>query len=166
MPYKSGQVSVGTSATAVFTTGPAPENDGVLISSSAAAFVGGSGVTTSTGFPVAANTPVLVPKLRARRDWSCTGWCRPVPPPSAICSRRNQDSSARGTGGFLSPAPHCLKQAGRAPRLPQSRARPRGVLLPPGEYAAAATRLNCCTASQSVKERETITQDCGRLMIG
>ncbi|WP_424763870.1 hypothetical protein [Mycobacterium sp.] len=31
------------------------------LSSSAAAFVGGSGVTTSPGFLVAANTPVLIP---------------------------------------------------------------------------------------------------------
>jgi hypothetical protein len=54
-------VATGTTATAVFTSGPAPDDDGVLISSSAAAFVGGSGVTTSMGFPVAANTPVLIP---------------------------------------------------------------------------------------------------------
>jgi hypothetical protein len=54
-------VATGTTATAIFTSGPAPDDDSVLISSSAAAFVGPSGVTTSTGFPVAANTPVLIP---------------------------------------------------------------------------------------------------------
>jgi hypothetical protein len=59
MAYKSGQVSVGTTATSLFTQGP--DNDGVLVSSSAAAFVGPSGVTTSTGLPIPANTPVLVP---------------------------------------------------------------------------------------------------------
>ena len=37
----------------------------MLISSSAAAFVGGSGVTASTGFPVAANTTVLIPTTGA-----------------------------------------------------------------------------------------------------
>ena len=58
--YKSGQVSVGTTATALFTTGPAPSNDQVLVSSSAAALIGSSGVTTTTGLPIAANTVVLV----------------------------------------------------------------------------------------------------------
>jgi hypothetical protein len=33
----------------------------VLVSSSAAAFIGGAGVTTTTGFPIAANTAVSVP---------------------------------------------------------------------------------------------------------
>jgi hypothetical protein len=60
MPYQSGQVSVGTTATLVCSVGSAPDTDGVLINSSAAAFIGGSGVTASTGFPVIANTPVLV----------------------------------------------------------------------------------------------------------
>ena len=64
MPYASGQVSVGTTATAIYTES-VPDNDSVLISSSAAAFVGGPGVTTATGFPVAANTPVLVPTTGA-----------------------------------------------------------------------------------------------------
>jgi hypothetical protein len=39
MSYASGQVSVGTTATAIFTQ-TTPDNDSVLISSSAAAFVG------------------------------------------------------------------------------------------------------------------------------
>lgn len=63
--FQTGQVSVDTTATLVATIGSAPENDGVLVSGSAAAFIGGSGVTASTGFPVAANTPVLVPTTGA-----------------------------------------------------------------------------------------------------
>ena len=63
--FQTGQVSVDTPATLVATIGSAPENDGVLVSSSAAAFIGGSGVSASTGFPVAANTPVLVPTTGA-----------------------------------------------------------------------------------------------------
>jgi hypothetical protein len=59
--FKSAQTSVGTTATLVATIGSAPDTDGVLVSSSAAAFIGGPGVTTTTGFPIAANTPVLVP---------------------------------------------------------------------------------------------------------
>lgn len=59
VPFKSGQVSVGTTATLIGTF--EGNQSGLLISSSAACFVGGSGVTTSTGFPVAATTPVLVP---------------------------------------------------------------------------------------------------------
>ena len=64
MAYASGHVSVGTTATAIFTQ-TTPDNDSVLISSSAAAFVGPAGVTTSTGLPVPANTPVLVPTTGA-----------------------------------------------------------------------------------------------------
>ena len=59
--YSSAQTSVGTTATLVATIGSAPDTDGVLVSSSAAAFIGGAGVTTSTGFPIAENTPLLVP---------------------------------------------------------------------------------------------------------
>jgi hypothetical protein len=59
--YLSSQTSVGTTATLVATIGSAPDTDGVLVSSSAAAFIGGAGVTTATGFPIAATTPVLVP---------------------------------------------------------------------------------------------------------
>jgi hypothetical protein len=58
---QTGQVSVGITATLVCTVGSVPDADGALISSSAAVFIGGSGVTTTTGFPVAANTPVLFP---------------------------------------------------------------------------------------------------------
>ncbi|MGO9228553.1 MAG: hypothetical protein ACLQKA_04985 [Bryobacteraceae bacterium] len=59
--YNSAQTSVGTTATLVATIGSAPDTDGVQVSSSAAAFLGGAGVLTTTGFPIAANTPVLVP---------------------------------------------------------------------------------------------------------
>jgi hypothetical protein len=65
MPFQSGVVSVGTTATLICTVGSAPENDGVLISASAAVFIGGPGVTASTGFPVTANTPVTVPTTGA-----------------------------------------------------------------------------------------------------
>jgi hypothetical protein len=59
--YLSQQTSVGTTATLVATIGSAPDADGVLVSSSAAAFIGGAGVTTTTGFPIPATTAVLVP---------------------------------------------------------------------------------------------------------
>ncbi len=59
--FESAQTSVGTTATLVATIGSAPDTDGVLVSASATAFIGGPGVTTTTGFPIAANTPVLVP---------------------------------------------------------------------------------------------------------
>ncbi len=65
MPFKSGQVSVSTTATQVCSIGAVPENSGVLVNSSAAAFVGGPGVTASTGFPLAANTPQTVPTTGA-----------------------------------------------------------------------------------------------------
>jgi hypothetical protein len=68
MPYKSGQVSVCTSATLIATPGSVPENDGILVSSSAAAFIGPAGVTTTTGFPLSANTPVLVPTIGATSE--------------------------------------------------------------------------------------------------
>jgi hypothetical protein len=42
MTHSCGPVAKGTTATAIFTSGPAPDHDGVLISSSAAACVGGS----------------------------------------------------------------------------------------------------------------------------
>lgn len=63
--YHSAQTSVGTTATLVASIGSVPDNSGVLVQSSAAAFIGGSGVTTTTGFPIAANTPVLVPTTGA-----------------------------------------------------------------------------------------------------
>jgi hypothetical protein len=59
--YHSAQTSVGTSATLVATISSAPDIDGVLVYSSAACFIGPSGVTTTTGFPIPATTPVTVP---------------------------------------------------------------------------------------------------------
>jgi hypothetical protein len=61
MAYHSAQTSVGTTATLVASVGSAPDSDGLLVSSSAAAFIGPAGVTTTTGFPIAANAVVLVP---------------------------------------------------------------------------------------------------------
>ena len=62
---QTGQVSVGTTATLVCVVGSAPDNDGVLVSASAACFVGGVDVTATTGFPLAANTPVSIPTTGA-----------------------------------------------------------------------------------------------------
>ncbi|KEF99966.1 MULTISPECIES: hypothetical protein [Mycobacterium] len=62
---QTGQVSVGTTATLVCSVGAVPDSDGVLINSSAAAFIGGPGVTASTGFPVGINTPVKFPTTGA-----------------------------------------------------------------------------------------------------
>ena len=64
MPYSSGQVSVGTTATAIYTES-VPDNDSVLISASAACFVGGPGVTTTTGLPIPATTPTKIPTTGA-----------------------------------------------------------------------------------------------------
>jgi hypothetical protein len=61
-------VATGTTATAIFTSGPTPDNDSVLISSSAAAFVGPAGVTTTTGFPLVASTPTLIPVTGPEND--------------------------------------------------------------------------------------------------
>jgi len=62
---QTGQVSAGTTATLVCTVGSVPDAEGVLINSSAAAFIGGSSsVTAWTGFPVAANTRVHMPVQR------------------------------------------------------------------------------------------------------
>lgn len=68
MAYKSGQVSVGTTATLIATPSSIPDNAGILISSSAAAFIGPAGVTTTTGFPVLANTPTTVPTTGAASE--------------------------------------------------------------------------------------------------
>ncbi len=65
MPFQTGQVSVGTTATLVATINAVPDNDGVYVNSSAAAFIGGPGVTAATGFPLAANTPVKIPTTGA-----------------------------------------------------------------------------------------------------
>lgn len=67
MAYSSGQVSVGTSATAIVTTGPAPAFD-VVIYSSATVYIGGAGVTTSTGLEIPASTPTRIPSTGAEDD--------------------------------------------------------------------------------------------------
>jgi hypothetical protein len=67
MAYISGQVTVGTSPTLVATPSDIPENGGILLSSSAAAFIGPSGVTTTTGFPIS-TTPVTVPTTGAKSE--------------------------------------------------------------------------------------------------
>lgn len=62
--YANGLVSVGATATLVCTVPANPT--GVLVSSSAACFLGGSTVTATGatgGVPLAANTPTLVPTL-------------------------------------------------------------------------------------------------------
>lgn len=60
---QTGQVSVGTTSTFVCNVPPDP--DGVLIQSTAAAFIGGPGVTTATGLAIPANTAVTVPTTGA-----------------------------------------------------------------------------------------------------
>lgn len=69
MAFQTGQVSVSTTATLVASIGKFPER-GVLVNSSAAAFIGPAGVTASTGFPLAANSPVLVPVSGAEDELS------------------------------------------------------------------------------------------------
>lgn len=68
MAFQSGQVSVGTTATLVCTPGTLPDNSGVLVNASAAAFIGGPGVTATTGFPLLANTPTRVPTTGAASE--------------------------------------------------------------------------------------------------
>ena len=53
-------------AALVCNVGSLPDNDGLLLNSSAAVFIGGSSsVTASTGFPLAANTPTRFPTTGA-----------------------------------------------------------------------------------------------------
>ena len=61
------QVAVTSTATKVFTTGPAPISH-ALVYSSAAAWIGPAGVTSGTGFPIPATTPVEVPLTGAEND--------------------------------------------------------------------------------------------------
>jgi hypothetical protein len=67
MAISTGQHAVTTTAVQLFESGPAPITH-ALVYSSAAAFIGGSGVTTSTGFPIPATTPVLIPLTGAEFD--------------------------------------------------------------------------------------------------
>lgn len=59
---------MGTTATLVCTPGTLPDNSGVLVNASAAAFIGGAGVTPTTGFPLPANTPTRVPTTGAASE--------------------------------------------------------------------------------------------------
>jgi hypothetical protein len=59
--YTSGSVSVGTAATLI-TTGPTnPDTDGQLVrtTSSASVYLGGSAVTTASGFPISSTDGVV-----------------------------------------------------------------------------------------------------------
>ncbi|GBE65861.1 hypothetical protein MFM001_23230 [Mycobacterium sp. MFM001] len=67
MAISTGQVSVGTTPTKLFTSGPAPISR-ALVYSSAAAFIGGSAVTSTTGLPIPATTLVEVPLTGAEDD--------------------------------------------------------------------------------------------------
>jgi len=68
MAYKAAQVAVGTTAAALFTSGPAPAFD-VLVYSTVALYVGPtSSVTTSTGYLVPATTGVQIPSTGAEND--------------------------------------------------------------------------------------------------
>jgi len=61
MTISTGQTSVTTSAVLLFEpSGEAPISH-ALIYSSAAAYIGGAGVTTSTGLPIPATTVVAIP---------------------------------------------------------------------------------------------------------
>lgn len=59
VPFASGQVSVGTTATLVCTV--EGNQSGVLISTSDDCFIGGITVTADTGYALAAATPITVP---------------------------------------------------------------------------------------------------------
>jgi hypothetical protein len=67
MAVSTGQVAVTSTAAKLFTSGPAPIAH-ALVYSSAAAWIGGSGVTSSTGFPIPATTPVQIPLTGAEDD--------------------------------------------------------------------------------------------------
>lgn len=61
MAVSTGQTSVTTTAVKLFQpSGDAPIQH-ALVYSSAAAYIGASGVTTSTGFPIPATTVVQIP---------------------------------------------------------------------------------------------------------
>jgi hypothetical protein len=67
MAVSTGQVAVTGTATKLFSTGPAPITY-ALIYASAASWVGPAGVTSSTGFPIPATTPVQIPLTGAEED--------------------------------------------------------------------------------------------------
>lgn len=63
LDYTSGVVAVGATATLIASLPPVA--DGVLVVNTGAGtvYLGGAGVTTTTGFPVAANATVTVPTV-------------------------------------------------------------------------------------------------------
>jgi hypothetical protein len=67
MPFQSGQVSVGTSATQVCTLGSVPENEGILVNASAAAFVGPAGVDHHDRVPADRQQPADHTDYRRQR---------------------------------------------------------------------------------------------------
>jgi hypothetical protein len=66
MAITTGQVAVTSTAVKLFTSGPAPIGQ-ALVYSSAAAWVGPAGVTSSTGYPIPATTPVVIPLTGAEQ---------------------------------------------------------------------------------------------------
>lgn len=67
MAVSSGQVAATGTATKLFQAGPAPITH-ALVYASAASWIGGSGVTSGTGFPIPATTPVTIPLTGAEED--------------------------------------------------------------------------------------------------
>jgi hypothetical protein len=63
----TGQVAVTTTAAKLFQSGPAPI-EYALVYSSAAAWIGGAGVTSTTGLPIPATTVVSIPLTGAEFD--------------------------------------------------------------------------------------------------
>lgn len=62
MPYQTGVASVGSTATLIANVGTTvPTNDGARIKNtgSATVYLGGSAVTTATGFPVASTDGIV-----------------------------------------------------------------------------------------------------------
>jgi hypothetical protein len=71
MPYQTGSVTVGTTPTLVAASGAVPSNGGVRVrtTSSASVFLGGSAVTTATGFPISSTDAVVnVPSTGAASE--------------------------------------------------------------------------------------------------
>lgn len=65
--YQTRVVSVGTTATLIAELGAVPVNDGILVNNAgtAAVYVGGAAVTTTTGFPIAAGATQVIPTTGA-----------------------------------------------------------------------------------------------------
>lgn len=66
MPYKSGQVTVTTTATQIAAPGSVPEHGLSIYNAGAVAvFVGPSNVTATTGYQIPATTGVVIPTTAA-----------------------------------------------------------------------------------------------------